>query len=142
MVKSCGSENKNAAFRKKQKRITKFVPLTPESNSGLSSSGCGLRIYMYIHPATSAAATHFTRHILPRHTTHGRGFRPIATAGSVPFAQQRKNCGGLGAFFHLQLLQCYPRFKNLSSGCKSLELCADVASDVGIKAKSRLLRFL
>ena len=39
-------------------------------------------------------------------------------------------------------LQCYPRFKNLSSGCKSLELCADVASDVGIKAKSRLLRFL
>jgi hypothetical protein len=40
------------------------------------------------------------------------------------------------------LLQGYPRFKNLSSGCKSLELCADVASDVGIKAKSRLLRFL
>ena len=40
------------------------------------------------------------------------------------------------------VLQCHPRFKNLSSGCKSLELCADVASDVGIKAKSRLLRFL
>ena len=39
-------------------------------------------------------------------------------------------------------LQCYPRFKNLSFGCKSLELCADVAPDVGIKAKSRLLRFL
>ena len=38
--------------------------------------------------------------------------------------------------------QCYPRFKNLSFGCKSLELCADVAPDVGIKAKSRLLRFL
>ena len=39
-------------------------------------------------------------------------------------------------------IQCYPRFKNLRCGCKSLELCADVASDVGIKAKSRLLRFL
>ena len=39
---------------------------------------------------------------------------------------------------HIGLLQCHPRFKNLSSGCKSLELCADVASDVGIKAKSRL----
>ena len=41
--------------------------------------------------------------------------------------------------FHLQ---CHPRFKNLGFGFKSLELCADVASDVGIKAKSRLLRFL
>ena len=39
-------------------------------------------------------------------------------------------------------IQCYPRFKNLSSGLKSLELCADVEPDVGIKAKSRLLRFL
>ena len=39
-------------------------------------------------------------------------------------------------------LQCYPRFKNLGLGCKSLELCADVESDVGIKAKSRLLGFL
>ena len=38
--------------------------------------------------------------------------------------------------------QNYPRFKNLSFGCKSRELCADVAPDVGIKAKSRLLRFL
>ena len=33
-------------------------------------------------------------------------------------------------------IQCYPRFKNLSFGCKSLELCADVAPDVDIKAKS------
>ena len=51
----------------------------------------------------------------------------------------------LGAFFFFWGgggLQGPPRFKNLSSGCKSLELCADVASDVGIKAKSRLLRFL
>ena len=39
------------------------------------------------------------------------------------------------------MVQGYPRFKNLSSGGKSLELCVDVASDVGIKAKSRLLRF-
>ena len=39
-------------------------------------------------------------------------------------------------------VQCYPRFKNLSFGCKSLELCADVAPDVGIKAKLRVLRFL
>ena len=39
-------------------------------------------------------------------------------------------------------VQGYPRFKNLSSGCKGLELCVDVVSDVGIKAKSRLLRFL
>ena len=35
-------------------------------------------------------------------------------------------------------VQCYPRFKNLSSGCKSPALCADVASNVGIKAKSGL----
>ena len=33
-----------------------------------------------------------------------------------------------------------PRFKNLGSGCKSLESCADVVSDVDIEAKSRLLR--
>jgi len=96
-------KNKNATFSKKQKRITKFVPLTPESNSGLSSSGCGLRIYMYIHPATSGAATHFTRHILPRHTTHGRGFPPIATAGSVLVAQQRKSSGGLSLYPALSL---------------------------------------
>ena len=45
-------------------------------------------------------------------------------------------------FPSVRMLQCYPRFKNLGFGCKSLELCADVASDVGIKVKSRLLRFL
>ena len=39
-------------------------------------------------------------------------------------------------------IQPDPRFKNLGSGCKGLELCADVVSGVGIKAKSRLLRFL
>ena len=33
-------------------------------------------------------------------------------------------------------LQSDPGFKDLGSGCKSLELCADVSSDVGIKAKS------
>ena len=43
---------------------------------------------------------------------------------------------------HIAPMQGYPRFKNLSSGCKSLELCADVESDVGIKAELRLLRFL
>ena len=40
------------------------------------------------------------------------------------------------------MVQSDPRFKNLGSGCKSLELCADVVSDVGIKVKSRHLRFL
>ena len=40
------------------------------------------------------------------------------------------------------VVQCYLRFKNLGFGCKSFELCADVALDVGIKAKSGLLRFL
>ena len=59
---------------------------------------------------------------------------------------ERGSNGGLGPFEWAQsgkpCVQCYPRFKNLGFGCKSLELCADVASDVGIKAKSRLLRFL
>ena len=39
-------------------------------------------------------------------------------------------------------LQSDPRSKNLGSGCKNLELCADVVSDVGIKAKSRHWRTL
>ena len=39
-------------------------------------------------------------------------------------------------------VQSDPGFKNLGSGCKSLELCADVVSDVGTKAKSRHLGFL
>ena len=60
---------------------------------------CGVRIYMYIRPPTSGAATHITRHILPRRTTHGRGFPPIVTAGSVldrPAAE--KQLGFLGFF--------------------------------------------
>ena len=43
---------------------------------------------------------------------------------------------------HIAPMQGYLRFKNLSLGCKSLELCVDVASGVDIKAKSRPLRFL
>ena len=39
-------------------------------------------------------------------------------------------------------VQCYPGYKNLGFWSKTLELCADVGSDVGIKAKTRLLRFL
>ena len=75
--RECDSKNKNAhhGFGSPRSRVrtrawscllSKFVPLKPESNSGPSSSGCGLRIYMYIRPATSGANTHITRHILPR----------------------------------------------------------------------------
>ena len=70
----------------------------------------------------------------PPHT-HTRTLRCTARSSTRSWL----DCRAPTSIIHLQ---CYPRFKNLSSGCKSLELCADVASDVGIKAKSRLLRFL
>ena len=77
--------------------LSKFMLVTPESNSGPSSLGCGLRIYMYIRPVTSGANTHITRHILP--DVHG--FSPIATGGSVLVTQQRIFSGGFnwGFFF-------------------------------------------
>ena len=54
---------------------------------------------MYVRPPTSSANTHITRHILPRHTTHGRGFPPIATAGSVPDRPAAEKQWGFGGFF-------------------------------------------
>ena len=39
-------------------------------------------------------------------------------------------------------VQSDPLYKNPSLGYKSLESCADVTSDVDLKAETRLLRFL
>ena len=72
------------------------------SRSAIPLQPADTRIYMYIRPPTSSANTHITRHILPRCTTHGRGFSPIATVGSVLGRPAAEKQWGLGvAFFHL-----------------------------------------
>ena len=52
--------------------------------------------------------------------------KPVLGAAHLQSGRRKNATWGWG------YLQCYPRFKNLSSGCKSPELCVDVASDVGI----------
>ena len=93
---------------------------------------------------TGAGVLRYQNNDTTRTRRHPRPFRPYSQEHARVLRVRAHPRAGAGATRTrlLPWLQGYPRFKNLSSGGKSLELCADVASDVGIKAKSRLLRFL